>query len=139
MNLEMIMTKRNLWVGLWFFLILMPLFSFAQPKEVINRIEQSIRMGSADMLRSLFANRVEIVVPQNAGDYGKNQAYFILKEFFATYPVRSFTFVHQGQSGNTYYAVGTYISTRGTFDTNVFLRHENGNYIIEQIRFEPNQ
>jgi hypothetical protein len=122
-----------------FFLFLLPVFLMAQPNEVMSRIEQSIRMGSADMLKPLLANRVEIVIPENSGDYGKNQAYFILKEFFASYPVRSFTFVHRGQSGNTFYAVGTYVSTRGNFDANVFLRHENGNYTIEQIRFEPSQ
>ena len=103
---------------------------------VLKQIELAIRQGDAASVARFFNSRVELSINHREGDYSKQQAQFILKEFFTNYPVRSFVFMHKGTSGNVYYAIGNYVSTRGTFDVNLFLKKNHHTFFIEQLRFE---
>lgn len=117
--------------------LLLSLFSTSYAQDdVFNKIEQCIRTGDAVALSAYFNNNVEITVGKTDQDYAKAQAQFVIRDFFANNPVRSFAIVHKGSSGDTYYAVGTYQSARGNYDTNIFLKRNGGSFLIEQIRFE---
>ncbi|MBX3102601.1 MAG: DUF4783 domain-containing protein [Bacteroidetes bacterium] len=107
-----------------------------QADEVFARIERAILAGDAGTLASFFGSQVEVTITDREDIYSKDQATFVVKEFFQNYPVRSFKILHKGSSSNTYYAVGEYYSTRGKFDTNVFIKRSGNTYVIEQIRFE---
>lgn len=108
----------------------------AQNSE-LSKIESAIKAGNADQLSALFANTVEVTVPGGEEkDYAKNQATFVIKEFFQKNSVKSFSILHKGNSANTYYAVGKYVASTGTYDTNIFLKKSGSAYLISQIRFE---
>lgn len=97
----------------------------------------AIRQGDAAKLSNHFSQKLEVSVPPNAdGEYSKNQALFIFKEYFMNYPVKSFKLLHKGSSGKSYYAMGQYVSAKGRFDTNIFIKKSNGQYVIDEIRFE---
>jgi hypothetical protein len=107
-----------------------------QADEIFARIERAIVSGDAATLSSFFGSQVEVTIKDREDIYSKDQATFVVREFFQNYPVRSFKILHKGSSSNTYYAVGEYYSTRGKFDTNVFIKRSGNTYVIEQIRFE---
>jgi uncharacterized membrane protein YvbJ len=105
-------------------------------EELLGKIESAIKKGDSQALAQFFNSTVEITIGDNDQDYARNQAQFVVKEFFTNYPPRTFTLMHKGGSGDKFYAVGSYISTRGTFDTNVLIQKTGNNYYIFQLRFE---
>ncbi|MCE3007324.1 MAG: DUF4783 domain-containing protein [Bacteroidetes bacterium] len=108
-------------------------------QEVFAQIERSIAGANASSLSAYFGSQVEVTINDQDNVYSKDQATFVIKEFFQDHPVRSFKILHTGSSNNTYYAVGEYYSTRGRYDTNVFIKKNGNSYLIEQIRFESEQ
>mgnify|MGYP005842076183 CR=1 FL=1 len=105
-------------------------------EEVFGQVEQAIGRNDAQSLSRYFHHHVEITILDKEDTYPKNQAVFVVKEFFMNYPPQGFRFMHRGHSSDTYYAVGQYTSNRGVFDTNVFIRKSGTIYAIEQLRFE---
>jgi len=118
--------------------LLAPSFLAAQNVDAaMDKLVLALQKGDADALNGLLAESLEVTAPPNTdGEYSKNQALFILKEFFVAYRVQAFQVVHKGTSGSTPYLVGRYTAAQGEFVTNIFLRQQNGQYRIDQIRFE---
>jgi Domain of unknown function (DUF4783) len=105
--------------------------------EVLNAVEASIRKGDAGALSAHLHTTVEVTIGDKDEVYSANQAKFVIEEFFMKNPVRSFTLMHRGSSGDTYYAVGAYVNGSGvSYDTNIFLKKVGSRYVVEQIRFE---
>lgn len=155
---------NQVWHGMWFLLITMykqlkqqyqslrllvalavvlGITMAAQPAsaqsadEVLNAAEASIRKADAGSLSAHLNATVEVTIGEKDEVYSANQAKFVLEEFFMKNPVRSFTLMHRGSSGDTYYAVGSYVNSSGvSFDTNIFLKKVGNRFVIEQIRFE---
>jgi len=123
-------------------LALAPKPALAQtPQEIVNKVSASISADASPAEKSkaislYFTNPVEIIINDSENEYNLGQAPFVLEEFFKAYPVRTFTLSHQGNSGETWYAMGLYFSTHGDFDTNIFLKKSGSTYQIYQIRFE---
>lgn len=121
------------------FLLLTGLSAHAQsPEQVFAQVERAIKSGDATALSQHFNDTVEMTVEDADSDYSLTQAQFVMKEFFTNYPVQSFAFLHRGDSENMYYAVGSYVSNRGSFDANIFMRQVGSSYKIYQIRFDRN-
>jgi hypothetical protein len=104
--------------------------------ETVKAIEKAIASNDAQQLTKYLASEVELTINSKEEVYPRKQAEFILKEFFMNYPVSSFRIVHQGNSSETHYAVGEYISSRGRYDTNIFIKRTTAGFQIEQLRFE---
>lgn len=104
--------------------------------DVFAKVEAALKAADASLLSPYFNTTLEVTVAEKGQDYSKTQAQFVVKEFFQSYPVRSFAFAHRGNSGTTFYAVGKYVSARGTFDVNVFVKKYGSTFLIDQIRFE---
>ncbi len=105
-------------------------------EALFGQIEAAIRTGDAAALSTHFNASVEVTIADKGQDYSRNQAQFVVKEFFAANPVKTFGFAHRGNSGTTYYAVGSYATAKGTYDVNVFVKKYPEGYRIDQIRFE---
>src|SRR6185369_4223542 len=71
--------------------------------EVIASVEKAILGANANALAQYFDNQVEITIGDKDNIYSKDQATFVVKEFFQNYPVRSFKILHKGSSSDTYY------------------------------------
>ncbi len=110
-----------------------------QPDEVFQQIEVAIKKGDANSLSNHFNSMLDLTIIDKEQTYSSSHAMYVVKEFFMNYPVRSFSILHKGNSGDNIYAVGSYISTKGAFDTNIFIKKYGNNYKINQLRFEPDK
>lgn len=112
--------------------------SLAQnPDAVFQKVTSSIQSGDAVGLSTVFNASVELTVPGvTDGAYASKQAQFVMRDFFANHPVTSFRILTKGNTNNTFYAVGVYVSPKGTFDANIFVRNMGGALVVTQIRFE---
>jgi len=102
----------------------------------VKSIERAIASNNATELAAFLSNEVEITINQKEELYPRKQAEFVIKEFFLSNPVQSFRILHQGNSSDTHYAVGEYVSSRGRYDTNIFIKRTSKGYVVEQLRFE---
>ncbi|WP_194973694.1 DUF4783 domain-containing protein [Aquiflexum lacus] len=74
------------------------------------------KTGSSKDLAKYFDQAINLNINGHQGDYSKNQAEFILKDFFIKYPPTDFKILHKGGSpGPTMFFVGSY-----TTDTDQF-------------------
>jgi hypothetical protein len=112
-----------------------PVAAAQTAEEMITRIEAAIKVGDATGIAVFFGDRVEITIAERAEVFSKNQAQYVLKEFFMNYPIRNFSLMSKGSTENTYYAVGSYVSDRGAFDANVFIKKQGNTLIVDHLRF----
>jgi hypothetical protein len=83
--------------------------------SVMNSVRDAIRAGNSRELTRHFNDMVELTILDKSGNYTKEQATFVLKEFFDKNPSSSFSFIHQGASGDgTQYAIGRYAYGSGS-------------------------
>ncbi len=104
--------------------------------EVINNVRDALKAGSSKELSKYLNNTVEISVDGEKASYSRNQAEFVLKDFFNNYPTRGFRYVHQGSSKEGLkYTVGTYSYDRGEFRVFMLIKQFGGNYLVDKIDF----
>jgi uncharacterized lipoprotein YajG len=127
-------------IFLFVFLVISQLQVQAQHAEdYFRKIEAAFKANNASALEPLMNQTVEISLLGNDQTYAQKQAVFVLKEFFTQHPVKSFSFLHKGLNNNNHYAVGSYVSTNGAYDVNVYVKKHNQEFKIEQIRFEKDK
>ncbi|QDH81496.1 DUF4783 domain-containing protein [Echinicola soli] len=81
-----------------------------------KEIAISIKAGSSKDLAAFFDRNVELSINGNEGDYSKNQAELVMRDFFKKFTPSDFDIVHRGTSGNQIeYFIGTYDSTGTKF------------------------
>lgn len=103
-----------------------------QPERELTEIQACLQSGDAERLMKYLAENVEISLPDKHGNYAKNQAKFILKEFFGANPAGTFTIVQKDASG----LIGSYVAEKGSMDVNIFFIKKNSLLQIDRIRFE---
>jgi hypothetical protein len=106
------------------------------PDDVFTKVTSAIQAGNAEALSALLQSPVEITLPGADQAYSAQQATFVIKDFFAKFPPKSFKVLHKGNSGPTHYATGSYVSANGTFDANIFLKKVDAGFKVSQLRFE---
>ena len=125
----------------WFWLIAFCLLSLvASPvsaqNEVINNVRDALKTGSSKELGNYFNNTVEISINGEKASYSRNQAEFILKDFFSKHPPLGFRYVHQGSSKEGLkYTVGTYAHDRGEFRVFMLIKQFGSSYLVDKIDF----
>ncbi|MCS6903838.1 MAG: DUF4783 domain-containing protein [Bacteroidia bacterium] len=107
--------------------------------DFFHAVEQAISKADAQALSNLFNTQVDISIGNKDTPYTRSQALYVVREFFMNYPVRSFAIRHKGSTGTTLYAIGEYYSSRGKFDTNIFIKKVGNTFVIEQLRFEQDK
>lgn len=103
---------------------------------MLLKVESAIAAGNSSELSAFLNSTVEVSLPEKDETFSSTQSQFVLKDFFTKHPPQSFKIIHKGSSGNTYYAVGTYSSAKGVFDTNIFIKQVGDKLLIQQLRFE---
>jgi len=101
-----------------------------------NEIIQATRDGDAFKLGEYFNAKIELVLPSNSGVYSKEQAQFMMKNFFSNYPPISFQIIHQGIRENATFAIGKYTHSKGQFRILFLAKTENNKTLIHQLRIE---
>ncbi|UCS94426.1 DUF4783 domain-containing protein [Echinicola marina] len=110
--------------------------SWAQSSDYEKTISISLKAGSSRDLSDMFENSVELNINGNEGDYSKNQAELILKDFFKKFPAEDFSIVHRGKSGSQIlYYIGSYQSAHGNFRVLIKCKEKNDNISIYSMDF----
>lgn len=108
----------------------------AQEASRLDQIKLAIQAGNSKVLSTYFASMLEVKVEAKQSSYSKNQAYYVVKDFFKSHPAKSFRINHKGQSpGGSTYAIGTYQSIHGDFRVYIKLTVVNGKKYIDTIEF----
>ena len=104
--------------------------------EVINNVRDALKTGSSKELSRYLNNTIEISINGEKASYSRNQAEFILKDFFTKYSPQGFRYVHQGSSKEGLkYTVGTYTHERGEFRVFMLIKELGGEYLVDKIDF----
>jgi hypothetical protein len=86
------------------------------PFPQIDQIALSIKNSSSKDLAQFFDSTVEIKLGEIRGDYSKNQAEIVMRDFFKKFPAVSFIVLQQGESAEKIlYLIGKYQSKTDSF------------------------
>ncbi|MCY7291901.1 MAG: DUF4783 domain-containing protein [Ferruginibacter sp.] len=114
------------------FAVLSSFIIIAGLSEVIN----GIKAGDSAAIAKYFDNMVEITLPAKSANYSKSQGEAVLRDFFANNTVKSFTVIHQGESGGAQFCIGTLVTNNGNFRTTVNLKQKGTKQNLQEIKFE---
>ncbi len=104
--------------------------------DVINSVRDALKSGNSRELSKYLNNTVEISINGEKSSYSRNQAEFVLKDFFTKYPPQDFRYVHQGSSKEGLkYTVGTFVHERGEFRVFMLIKQFGGSYLVDKIDF----
>lgn len=108
----------------------------AQSNEVIDRVRESIKAGSAKELAKYMNTSVDITIDGKPGNYSKTQAEFIVRDFFKANPPSEFNIIHQGSSkGGQPFAIGQYKSGNNTFRVWMKIKSVGNQSTVQEISF----
>ncbi len=110
-------------------------FSLAefQPPKVLTSIEDVaglFRSGSSKDLARFFDSGIDININGNHGDYSRNQAELVMRDFFKKYPPEDFQLVHRGNNSEPLvYYIGNYKSETCLF--RIFIKGKKQDELIK--------
>lgn len=122
------------------FLILLLFFAVsalqAQKKE-ISEAESHIRQGDAKNLSKYFGENIELNFDGKKQNYSRNQAEFVMKDFFSKNPPKpdGFENYHRGNSTGLSYSIIKYDSKNGAFRVFMKVKNQQGKYFIDALDF----
>jgi Domain of unknown function (DUF4783) len=111
-------------------------FSSFTKTQDLNDVINAIKAGNANSVSKFFDNTVEISLSGKSNNYSKSQAEAVLRDFFTSNLVKSFSIVHQGESGGSQFCIGTLVTNHGTFRTTVNLKQKGEKRMLQEIKFE---
>jgi hypothetical protein len=111
------------------------LSSFTKTQD-LNDVINAIKAGNANSVSKFFDNTVEISLSGKSNNYSRSQAEAVLRDFFTSNLVKSFSIVHQGESGGSQFCIGTLVTNHGTYRTTVNLKQKGEKRMLQEIKFE---
>ena len=102
----------------------------------IDEVITSMKAGNATEIARFFDNTVEINTPDKSSSYSKSQAELVLKDFFSSHAVKSFTVIHKGENAGSQFCIGTLVSKGGTYRTTIFMKQKGDKQVLQGITFE---
>lgn len=105
---------------------------FSSIEDVIT----AMKAGNAADIARFFDNTVEINTPDKSNSYSKSQAELVLRDFFNTNVVKSFTVNHKGENSGSQFCIGTLLTKNGTYRTTVFMKLKSDKQLLQTITFE---
>lgn len=121
---------------IFFVLLLLSLVAFEvkAQKNVFVQTRDALSIGSARELTNFLNDITEIQIDGRSSNYAKNQAEYVLKDFFKQNPPVGFSYIHEGSSKEgLHYAIGKYAHQKGSFRVYLLFKKINGAYVISTI------
>ncbi len=117
--------------------VIVILQSFALHRD-INKIEDAIKGGNSSQLSSYFQKTIMLDMPGHSGSYSKQQASYIMSDFFKEHKAKSFSFSQQiSSNNNTKNLLGRYTTKKNkTFIVKVVVVTDGENTSIKEIQFK---
>ncbi|MEM8939948.1 MAG: DUF4783 domain-containing protein [Bacteroidota bacterium] len=117
-------------------IISLSLFLFLFQDETVKDIGLAMKAGSSKELINFCNKTIEIKIDGERSNYSKNQAEVILRDFFAKYPSKNFTYIHQGSSSEGLkYTIGRYTYEKGVYRVVMFIKKIGDTYLIDTLNF----
>ena len=104
------------------------------PRDIVSATQN----GNAVELAKYFNDKVEIILPSKSGVYSKEQAQFVMRDFFSSNRPTSFQINHEGKRDNSSFAIGRYVSAKEQFRFYFLTKVVDGKTVIIQIRIDKN-
>ena len=127
--------KKLLLSFLFVFCLLFQAFAQTQV-EVVTKALQS---GNAVEIAKQFDKVVDITINNEQATYSKSQGEMILKNFFNSHAVVSFTAKHKGSptNNNSIYLIGDLITKDSKkFRIYLYFKQKSGTLLLQEVRFE---
>ncbi|MEO6548401.1 MAG: DUF4783 domain-containing protein [Ferruginibacter sp.] len=121
-----------------FFILVFAFVSLASFKNYvgIDDVIAAMKAGNSGSVAKYFDNSVEISMPDKSNSYSKSQAELVLKDFFASNPVKSFEIIHKGENAGSQYCIGTLQTKSGAYRTTIFMKQKGERQVLQELRFE---
>ncbi|GAB4326094.1 MAG: hypothetical protein Kow00127_18870 [Bacteroidales bacterium] len=106
--------------------------------KAATEIDKALNKMDAQLLAGWFNDRVDLETGSTTGNFSRNQAEVIMKEFFRDNPVSDFKLNHKGSSdGGSRYMVGSYLTRKGSrFRVYILLKKAGEELKIFEMQFE---
>ncbi len=102
----------------------------------IDEVISAMKTGSSADIARYFDNTVELNMPDKSNSYSKSQAEIVLRDFFNTNVVKSFTVNHKGENAGSQFCIGTLVTKGSTYRTTVFMKLKGDKQLLQTITFE---
>jgi len=102
----------------------------------IDEVIAAMKTGNAAEVARFFDNTVEINMPDKSNSYSKSQAQLVLKDFFSTNGVKSFTVIHKGENSGSQFCIGTLLTKSASYRTTIFMKQKGDKQVLQGITFE---
>jgi hypothetical protein len=106
--------------------------------EVIKKVSVALQKGDSQELSKYFTKTVELDILGEENFYSVSQAEILLKNFFEKSKPTNFTTNHQGVKETSSFAIGTLTVANGNLRVSFFMKTENNQTLIHQLRIEQN-
>ncbi|MGQ1891990.1 DUF4783 domain-containing protein [Thermophagus sp. OGC60D27] len=104
------------------------------------KVVEAVKKGDANALTSFLNDKIELVLPGKTGIFSRQQAHFILKDFFSDHKVASFHVLHYGSRQSATFAIGEYKCVNEHFRIYFLVKKSGDNRsLIHQIRIEKQE
>ncbi len=110
--------------------------SFRVITNPIDEVIQAINKSNVSLLSSYFDKNIEIALPDKNDNYNKLQAEYIVKDFFVSNSIKSFTTTHKGNNNGSEYCIGVLLTQKGTYRLTFFAKLKEGKTVIQEFRIE---
>jgi hypothetical protein len=112
--------------------------------DKINLIQVSIKtsitegfsQGNAKMVGSYFNSNVDVSLLGKENLYSKSQAVQVLKTFFIDHAPKGFSIIHEGNSNNLKYFIGSLLTDQGNFRITLNIKSINNSEFISRLTIE---
>jgi hypothetical protein len=106
--------------------------------DVIKKVSSALQIGDSQELSKYFTKTIELEILGEENFYSISQAEILLKDFFEKNKPSKFTINHQGVKETSSFAIGTLIIKNGNLRVSFFMKSENNQTLIHQLRIELN-
>jgi hypothetical protein len=106
------------------------------PFESIDPIVSAIGSGSSSELARFFDSSISMNVNGQQGEYSKNQAEIVLRDFFKKNPSQGFSLIFQNENpGSLSTYIGEYASNPGMFKVFIKVSQNGSGFRIYSLDF----
>lgn len=108
----------------------------SNPRDSIDPIVSAIGSGSSSELARFFDSSISMSVNGNQGEYSKNQAELVLRDFFKKNPSLGFSLIFQNENpGSLSTYIGEYSSNQGMFKVFIKVSQNTSGFRIYSLDF----
>ena len=102
----------------------------------IDEVIAAMKTGNAAEVSRFFDNTVESNMPDKSNSDSKSQAQLVLKDFFSSNGVKSFTVIHKGENSGSQFCIGTLVTKTASYRTTIFMKQKGDKQVLQGITFE---